>query len=344
VFGSSRRRKALRRAVQGMVRTLLSAPAMTCLPSARGSTCALRFATLAAVALAVSACSAGEGASPAAVDADASKALDAGDAAAPLPTFDDLPECDREQPSLACIRALFAPLRGTSAWPFDATRVDGAMGENEFAVATGWDLTAHHVLEQNLTVGTYGCFFGEFRYATGGAPFSGPGCGEMLVAGGHPRALACKDGSVSMSDCVDEVSYEESFDLVVVRAEERGASLDLASALPEVGDAVYVVGNPAFPWLTDQERQSLAEDYPLVSYGKVVRADGRGIVTTAPAVGGNSGGPLLNARGEVLGVLSTLIGHQRARGTSVPSELKDHYAVAAAPDAEARRIVAEARN
>lgn len=303
-----------------------------------------RHASTTALILALFACSAHDAAVAVPADAAADRpAPVGGDAGVALRTFDDLPDCDRTQPSLPCIRALFTPLRGTTPWPFDAERVRRAVGQNELAVSKGWDLTAHHVLEANLAVGTYACFFGEFRYATDGIAFTGPGCGRMLVAGGHAHALACKASAIPMADCVDEVSYDQTFDLVVAQGPERSAWLELAPDLPKVGDPVFIVGNPAFAWLSDAERKTLADGYPFVTYGKVVRADGRGIVTSAAAFAGSSGGPLLDAHGKVLGVLSTLVAHQRARGTTVPPDLQDYYSVAAAPDAEARRAVAAAQ-
>src|SRR5688500_593855 len=71
-------------------------------------------------------------------DSAAPVASDSSDAAT-APTFktlEDLPACAREQPSLACIRQLFLPLR-SGKWPFDAARVERALGTNAFAVAPG---------------------------------------------------------------------------------------------------------------------------------------------------------------------------------------------------------------
>lgn len=283
---------------------------------------------------------AGRGPVPA-IDAGAD-AGPGGDAGAPWKTFDELPTCDRTAPSLACIEQLFFPLDG-GPWPFDAARVAAAMGINEFAVAPGWDLTAHHVLEGNLADGVYGCFFPAFRYAEDGGSFTGPGCGELLVAGGHPHAPECQASHTAMGDCVDEVPFAESFDLVVAKAPARGATLELAASAPREGDHVFAVGYPSFPWLTPQERAQLAPRYPLVSHGRVLEVEGRGLVVDAPALRGSSGGPLLDAHGKVLGVLSTLVGHQRARGLVVPEALKDHHVVVAVPDGTARSVVEQAR-
>ncbi len=256
-------------------------------------------------------------------------------------TLDDLPECDAQEPDLACIKKLFLPLRSTT-FPFDAGRVDKAFAENAFAVAPGWNLTAHHVLEQNLAVGVYGCFFPSFRYAEDLVPINGPGCGEMLVAGGHPHASECQTEGTPISHCVDEVPFGESFDLVLAKAETRAALLDIAQS-PSVGDEVFAVGYPLFYWLSAAERAELAPLYPLVSYGHVRAIEGRGIVVDAAVYGGNSGGPLLNAKGEALGVLSSLVGHQRARGTSVPAARADRFGVVAAIDDATRTIIDHAR-
>jgi hypothetical protein len=209
-----------------------------------------------------------------------------------------------------------------------------------------WELTAHHVAEADLSVGVYGCFFADYRYAEGGVPFSGPGCGELLVGGGHPHAPECQEAGTLMANCVDEVPYPEVFDLLLRRLDAgvpREGVLDLAPAAPAVGDRVFVVGYPAFTWLSQAERESLAGDYPFVSAGRVVRAEGRGVIVNAPSLFGNSGGPVLDEAGRVVGVVSTLLGHMRARGTDVPAELADHLAVAVGIDDRIRAIVAKVR-
>jgi len=214
-----------------------------------------------------------------------------------------------------------------------------ALGKHSFAVAPTWQATAHHVLAANGSF-PYRCFFESYRYATD-APFNGPGCGTMLVAGGHPRATACLDEAVSMSRCADQVPFAEAFDLVVQQQPPAPDYLPIASTAPSVGDKVYVVGWPSFAWLSETEREALGS--PLVSSGEVLAVQGRGAVISAAASDGSSGGPLLNERGEALGVLYTRIDDQRAQGTPTPTWARDSDAVVVLFDAETRRLVSAAQ-
>jgi len=273
------------------------------------------------------------------VDAGLDGGLDAGsDAGASDAGRDAGGSCHVAEPDVACVLAMFRPLDG-GGWPFDAARVAAAMGTNETAVAPGWSLTAHHVLEADSAF-PYHCFFADWRYADAGQPFTGPGCGELLVGGGHPHAPTCL-GTTPMHTCVDQVPFSEAFDLVLHRSPARAAQLDPAPAAPRVGDTVYLVGSPHLLWLTPAEKAALS--YPLVSQGRVLALSGRGLVTSAAAYPGNSGGPLLDARGAVVGVIYTRIGDLRARGTATPPELEDWHSVGVLVDARTRQVVLEAR-
>lgn len=253
-------------------------------------------------------------------------------------TVADLPECVVDEPSFECVQQLFVPL-SDGGWPFDTTAVGEAFGNNGFGVAPGWRASALHVLESLIPVGVPNCYFDEFTYATAAEPIQRGGCGQLLFAGGHPQAVVCRDASVPMSTCADRVPIAESFDVAAVAAPEVTAVVPVAAA-PGVGEFVFLVGTPGFPWLPVEQQRALAEGYPLVSVGRVVAIEGTAIVTDAMAFGGSSGGPLLDASGAALGVASTLVGHVRAQGIDVPARFADHMTVVTAFDARMREVIA----
>jgi S1-C subfamily serine protease len=113
-------------------------------------------------------------------------------------------------------------------------------------------------------------------------------------------------------------------DLAVIETDETGGleALPLGSSeLAEVGDPVIAIGNAL----------GLDESQPTVSVG-IVSAKGRtlstntgvqleGLLQTDAAINsGNSGGPLLNARGEVIGVNTAIIATAQNIGFSIPIE------------------------
>jgi hypothetical protein len=265
-------------------------------------------------------------------------------ASAPYPSIDDLPECDGENPSAACIKKLFLPLRD-GAWPFDRERVNAAYSPDEFQVLPGWDLTALHVLDGRVWSRgmTPNCYAPEFQYAAPGEVIARPNCGDLLFLGGHPRSAECEREGISLGQCVDQVLVAETFDIGLVRAEPRQATLELRDDVQE-GEEVFAVGRPGFILLgfDTETLQSLEAGYPLVSAGKVLEVDGRGLVISNLAYPGNSGGPLLDRNGRVVGVVYSRVRDLRSEGTATNPELAGHRTLAIAIDAEMkRRIEAE---
>jgi S1-C subfamily serine protease len=115
-------------------------------------------------------------------------------------------------------------------------------------------------------------------------------------------------------------------DIAVLAIEDTGGLIPLpfgSSEAAEVGDPVIAIGNAL----------GLDETQPTVSVG-IVSAKGRtlptsggvqleGLLQTDAAINsGNSGGPLLNARGEVIGINTAIIDPARAQniGFSIPVE------------------------
>jgi hypothetical protein len=255
----------------------------------------------------------------------------------PMLTQDELPDCKEalRSDSISCARRLFAPLVGPP-WPFDATLVRNAWtflhGGCATYVAKEWQLTAEHVLGGTCTWPT------EYRYATDGVPFDGDtGCGLFLMMGGHPRVTTCRQDQ--LWDCWESVPLEGVFDTCIRAADASSQSyLPLASTAPGMGDEVFIVGRPGFNWPSEE----LVKKYqqPLVSHGTIIDIQGRALIMSAAAFSGDSGGAVLNAAGQLIGVLSSIIGDVREVGiVDLPDSLPDYYSIATTIDELTRAVV-----
>jgi len=90
-------------------------------------------------------------------------------------------------------------------------------------------------------------------------------------------------------------SFDKKNDLAILSTATAGPSLKVAptSHKPEIGQWVMAVGSPG---------SKFANLHGTVTTGRVTNLDGYKIVTDAALNHGNSGGPLVNAAGEVLGI------------------------------------------
>lgn len=102
------------------------------------------------------------------------------------------------------------------------------------------------------------------------------------------------------------VGYDQEFDIAVLKIDARNLPvLPLGdSDLLSVGDMVYAIGNP-MGYLTGSMSDGIvsAIDRESVEDTSAMAM----IQTTAPLNGGNSGGPLLNDKGQVVGMVSAKI-------------------------------------
>ena len=80
---------------------------------------------------------------------------------------------------------------------------------------------------------------------------------------------------------------------------ERSRPLSISTSLPEEGEQVFVIGNPL------RLEGSISDG--IVSAVREVPALGRIIQTTAPVSHGNSGSPLFNMRGQVIGIVTVKV-------------------------------------
>ncbi len=96
---------------------------------------------------------------------------------------------------------------------------------------------------------------------------------------------------------VEPIASDEKLDLAILRSKLSSSNaMTIASDSVLVGERVYAVGNPFGLGIT-------------VSHGIVSALPGTvgpnsGLLTDAPINAGNSGGPLINRRGEVVGVVT----------------------------------------
>lgn len=114
---------------------------------------------------------------------------------------------------------------------------------------------------------------------------------------GSPRRIACQDLQSG-----ERFAYEwrshlgDNSDIAVLRAATRLDPLPLATGQPEADDPIMVFGFPS--GLYPQESN---EAEPFRRTGEVIRVQ-ETIQIDAPVLHGNSGGPLLNLEGEVVGI------------------------------------------
>ena len=254
----------------------------------------------------------------------------------PVLTQDELPDCQAllTSDNVACAAKLFAPLDGPP-WPFDSKLVAAAVtqlhGGTTTYVAPDWQITAEHILPATCQ------FPAAYEYAIDGVPFElGAGCSSFLMAGGNPQHADCVKNN--LTQCWDVVELADISDICLLDAPTPSPSfLQLSPAAPQLGEQVFVVGYPQFNWSAEQRLQYRT---PLVSTGKVVAVLGLNVILSAPAYHGDSGGAVLNAQGQIVGVLSQLVGDVRRRGVAtVPAELPDYYSGGTLIDDLTREII-----
>lgn len=98
------------------------------------------------------------------------------------------------------------------------------------------------------------------------------------------------------------LTVDEEADLALLSVDvpaERARPLPLATVLPDEGEQVFLIGNPL--------RLEGSVSDGIVSAVREVPAVGRIIQITAPVSHGNSGSPLLNMHGQVVGIVTVKV-------------------------------------
>ena len=120
-----------------------------------------------------------------------------------------------------------------------------------------------------------------------------------VIRGATRAEIKTLDGKGRIYQVSGVWDVDEDGDLALLAVDmpsERPRSTELASALPDEGEPIFVIGNPL------KLEGSVSDG--IVSAVREVPNVGRIIQVTAPISRGNSGSPVFNMRGQVLGVVT----------------------------------------
>jgi S1-C subfamily serine protease len=140
---------------------------------------------------------------------------------------------------------------------------------------------------------------------TGSGFFLSPGqvvTNFHVIRGATRAEIKTLDGKGKTYPVNGTLAIDEEGDLALLGIEmplERARTSELAAALPDEGEPIFVIGNPL------KLEGSVSDG--IVSAVREVPNVGRIIQITAPISHGNSGSPVFNQRGEVLGVVTVKV-------------------------------------
>jgi len=120
-----------------------------------------------------------------------------------------------------------------------------------------------------------------------------------VIRGAYRAEIRTLDGKGRVYAVTGVMSADEEGDLAVLSVDipaERSHPLEISTTLPEDGERIFVIGNPL--------RLEGSVSDGIVSAVREVPNLGKIIQITAPVSHGNSGSPLFNLKGQVIGVVT----------------------------------------
>ena len=123
-----------------------------------------------------------------------------------------------------------------------------------------------------------------------------------VIRGARRTEVKTLDGKGRVYEVDGLLAVDEEGDLAVLRLNmslDRPRSSELAVSLPEEGETVFVIGNPL--------KLEGSVSNGIVSAVREVPGVGKIIQTTAPISHGNSGSPVFNLKGQVVGVITVKV-------------------------------------
>jgi tetratricopeptide (TPR) repeat protein len=123
-----------------------------------------------------------------------------------------------------------------------------------------------------------------------------------VVEGARRVEVKTLDGKGRIYSSQGALDFDEEADLAVLSVDvphERTRVIEVTNSLPEEGERVFVIGNPL--------RLEGSVSDGIVSAVREVPNLGKIIQTTAPISHGNSGSPVFNLRGQVVGIVTVKV-------------------------------------
>jgi tetratricopeptide (TPR) repeat protein len=123
-----------------------------------------------------------------------------------------------------------------------------------------------------------------------------------VIRGAHRVEIHTLEGKGRTYPVTGALAVDEEADLALIGVDlpaERSRTLQFSTSLPDEGEKVFIIGNPL--------RLEGSVSDGIVSAVREVPDLGRIIQTTAPVSHGNSGSPLLNMQGQVIGIVTVKV-------------------------------------
>lgn len=123
-----------------------------------------------------------------------------------------------------------------------------------------------------------------------------------VIKGAHRAEIHTLEGKGRTYPVAGALAIDDEADLALLKVDsvsERARPLPLTTSIPDEGEQVFLIGNPL--------RLEGSVSNGIVSAVREVPDLGRIIQTTAPVSHGNSGSPLFNMRGQVIGIVTVKV-------------------------------------
>jgi S1-C subfamily serine protease len=123
-----------------------------------------------------------------------------------------------------------------------------------------------------------------------------------VIKGAHRVEIHTLEGKGRTYPVIGALTVDDEADLALLKVDlpaDRSKPLTMTTSLPDEGEQVFVIGNPL--------RLEGSVSDGIVSAIREVPDLGRIIQITAPVSHGNSGSPLFNMRGEVIGIVTVKV-------------------------------------